>query len=151
MRTASPCAAWLWILAACTSGQSGTDASIVLIDPPNYGVSMSGIDTLVPPMDVVHYIRGCGSMRSTSQTCNVVVYLWSPLMPLSRLGIPEAANATHELKAKLFVTDADLMAGVEGDTASVREFAEWIAAGVTIHYPSMLVRSTTPRWLIRRR
>jgi hypothetical protein len=92
------------------------------------------------------------SPEHDSKSCGGVIYVWSPAMPLSRLGIADVASATRALNVDLSVVGAsELYArsdalrqtmGIGGGQAAEPEdalVAAMIAAGATMHFPAILV------------
>lgn len=85
--------------------------------------------------------------------CPGLIYAWSPLMPLSGLGIPEISEAAHTLGLPLaIVRDTTLhrrsrigARSVRGTAAVGRARLEdslaaaMVAAGATVHLPSLVV------------
>lgn len=132
-----------------------------------------GLDTLTTLTEVFRRVRVCAEGkesielghegRSTEQTaeatspgvtlhdrCSGVLYVWSPLMPLSRLGIRQIAAATDALGLSLTIVEssslyrratelASRVAGV-GFTSSADSLRKaMVEAGATTHYPAILV------------
>ncbi|MCH7891298.1 MAG: hypothetical protein IH921_07335, partial [Gemmatimonadetes bacterium] len=74
------------------------------------------VDTLTPLSDLSRRVRSCEAMeyvdRSTTpadpmgRACTGVIFVWSPLMPLSRRGIQEIHSATEDLGISLTVVEA---------------------------------------------
>lgn len=92
--------------------------------------------------------------RGAAAKCRGIIYVWSPLMPLSRLGIRNAITAAEQLDLGLIVIAGSELyertrtsRGVSHDeSAKGREkssadtlAAEVAAAGATIHYPAVVV------------
>lgn len=82
--------------------------------------------------------------RSPANDCIHVVYVWSPRMPLSELAVEEIEAATDELHLPLSILPASEIQGgghPAGDEADeigrLRDML--IAAGGTVHYPSIVV------------
>lgn len=70
-------------------------------------------------------------------SCTRLAYFWSPLMPLSQLGVAEIAAAAGELRVPLVVAPGrvlDSQAGAGGALARAL-----IDAGATVHFPSVVV------------
>lgn len=74
-----------------------------------------------------------------------VIYVWSPLMPLSVEGKHEVAGAVRELGIPLLEVDAGVLEGwlAEGDRPSASSgdslARRLVAAGATVHFPAVLV------------
>lgn len=159
----------------------------------------AGLDTLMSLSEVRAHVDACGSRgrvagpvrgvprssdsrtrgqqpvsqsneESASDMCGGVIYVWSPLMPLSRQGIADVAAATQALDVDLSVLDAsDLYARLDsmkqpsavsvGDQPLGSEEAlvmEMVAAGATIttqplSFIVMVRFSAAPSWATRRR
>ena len=81
--------------------------------------------------------------------CQGVVYVWSPLMPLSRLGIGQMVRATRSLGIDAAVVSAsqlhawldssEINPGGHAVAVDPERVREMIAAGATVHYPAVLV------------
>lgn len=124
-----------------------------------------GDDTIrLPPANTT--TRAQREQQSSVVGCTGVVYAWSPAMPLSERGITEVTDAARDLGLTLHVVDAsglyvltdslradsgfdDPLSG-ESTARSTRAHdvhaeadralaAELIAAGVTVHYPAILI------------
>ncbi len=91
----------------------------------------------------------CESVRQAgvSDRYAGVVYIWSPLMPLSRAGIREIEVATRQLGIPLTIIAGSELApaGTAHGATGGRSFAkhslgaEFVAAGATLHFPAILV------------
>jgi hypothetical protein len=109
----------------------------------------------VPLDQAIDRILHCrGEAVATRSDCVGVVYVWSPLMPLSRTGIEEIRRGTEKLGIGLAVVEATelesrveaLLQSTAADPAGPatlspedRLAAEMLGAGATVHYPSLLV------------
>lgn len=90
--------------------------------------------------------------------CPGVIYIWSPLMPLSRFGIENIVAATDDLGVRLTLLDAATLRGlatgpqISETTSTIDARAQLVfdaksdsliqqilASGATAHYPSILV------------
>jgi hypothetical protein len=91
---------------------------------------------------------------AAAKGCDGLIYIWSPLMPLSRLGIRNAAAASSDLGidmmivggSELYTRLAALQAGPGNQPVGAHRRAledalvqDLVAAGATIHYPAVIV------------
>jgi hypothetical protein len=94
------------------------------------------LDTMVTLASVHARLSSCASDSCAAG----VVYVWSPGMPLSRLGIPEVASAARSLGLTLdVVPSSELYPGPDA-APGVRELAaSLVTAGATLHAPALVV------------
>lgn len=100
-----------------------------------------------PGAERIGRVMGSQEQSTTPDDCAGVIYVWSPLMPLSRLGIPNVAAAAKRLNIDLIVIGgSEIYAGVAAKAPSAQEVAtptevlaaELAVAGATTHYPAVL-------------
>jgi hypothetical protein len=90
-----------------------------------------------------------GTRANRQKDCAGVIYAWSSLMPLSRLGVANIAAATDEVGIELALVDGEQLRewfNVLDENSSIEGAAlisKMIAAGVTVHYPATLVYNTS--------
>ena len=97
---------------------------------------------------------GDAARPSSRPDCTGVVYVWSESMPLSRRGIREISSAAGQLGVRLALLDAAELEALAAElfpsgvlaarTPALRSpedelVAELLAAGATLHHPSLLV------------
>lgn len=154
------------VLLGCDARRSAADGSTALAeevadvaevkeDPVSVeGVARSTLD------EVDRRVRRCATRVGdraaaplSADRCRGVIYVRSPLMPLSDLGIEEVARAAEDLGVAVDVVDAEELyawidetstgnAGDAGDASIAREASvasELIAAGATLHFPTLVV------------
>ena len=114
------------------------------------------VDTLTALSDLSRRVRSCEAMehvdRSTTsddpmgRACSGVIFVWSPLMPLSRRGIQEIHSATEDLGISLTVVEAssiyehaETVAGGAGGPSTDPLVESLIARGATTHFPAVVL------------
>jgi hypothetical protein len=123
-----------WAARALTEKRAEPDAPIAMAsaDPalPN------GIDTLVSLESLGDRLAACDGR----ERCAGIVYVWSPEMPLSRLGIGEVAAAARALGLDLAVVPSRELHPGQAVSAELRGVADaLLAAGATLHAPALVV------------
>ncbi len=113
------------------------------------------VETLTPLSDLSREVRSCEAVgyvdRSTTlddpmgRACSGVIFVWSPLMPLSRRGIQEIHSATEDLGISLTVVEAtsiyehtEAVAGGAGGPPTDPLVESLIARGATTHFPAVI-------------
>lgn len=135
----------MWITAALLCGAVGAVASVkhraAVAEPPlayELVPLPTDRDSLTPLAELQTEVASC------SGDCRSIVYLWSPRMPLSRMGVPHAVEAATQLDVHLtLVGSEELYEYAEGVAAGRTErlpLAEsMLAAGVLAHAPAIAV------------
>lgn len=139
----------MWIPAALLCGVAAAVASarhsaVVAEPPPAYELvpMPAGLDSLTPLADLAQEAGGC------ARQCSSVVYVWSPRMPLSRMGIPHVVEAAARLGVRLTLVGSEELYEYADGVASGRvdrlPLAEsMLGAGVLAHAPAITVLDGT--------
>lgn len=123
---------------------SAGGAAVLAASRPGAMAAATGDAAAVPLDSVVRRIHRCGAEAPRgAAACSFVVYFWSARMPLSAEGIAGVGAAAAGSGAEALVVDAsELEDRGRVDAAPPDEVvAEMLAAGATLHYPSLLVYS----------
>ena len=100
---------------------------------------------------VAHVDRSTIPDEPMGRACGGVIYVWSPLMPLSRRGIQEIHSATEDLGISLTVVEAssiyehaetvagETVAGKAGGPSTDALVESLIARGATTHFPAVIL------------
>jgi hypothetical protein len=98
------------------------------------------LDSITPLAEVGRAARAC------APACAALVYAWTPRMPLSRAGIPNAVRAAEDLGLDVWlVAHEDLQAraaqeaGASTDAEESRLVDAMLDAGVLAHAPALVV------------
>ena len=83
-------------------------------------------------------------LETCSSNCAVILYVWTPRMPLSRSGIPHVASAAERLDLPLMLLSHDELAAYGAGAERTGPAASAVAdalldAGVLAHAPSLVV------------
>jgi hypothetical protein len=95
----------------------------------------SGLDTLASLADAARQWQACDRERE----CEGLLYVWSPLLPLSRAGITDISAAARELELPLTVMGGAELYGRPNDGGRPEFAARLRATGATVHYPAVIV------------
>src|SRR5688572_25741475 len=78
--------------------------------PPTEQALAAGVDTAVSLEDVASRLDACAAGEDAERAgCSGIVYVWTPGMPLSRMGIAEIAHAARGLDLTLDVVQAEAL------------------------------------------
>jgi hypothetical protein len=124
------------ILALATSR-----SSVVAELPPAYELAAlpAGLDSATALVAAAAQAEACGG------ACAIVVYAWTPRMPLSRAGIPHVAEAARDLGVGLTLVAYDELAdyasgtSAPGAAAAIPLADAMLVAGALAHAPSLVV------------
>ena len=95
---------------------------------------------------VADWLSECSTGPSRAQECVALLYIWSPSMPLSEKGLPEARAAAVDLGLQLFAVSAqELFMSAPAAIPHVKSshaydlFQAVLASGAKDHAPALLV------------
>jgi hypothetical protein len=109
--------------------------------PPAYELAPlpEDLDSLTSLAEAAARVEAC------REACGMVVYLWTPRMPLSRAGIPHVAAATERLGLRLSLVAHEELSAAASEASDTEELPvarlteAMLAAGALAHAPALLV------------